>query len=108
MLRLILNLNGEKIYKNDPHIGLLHRGTEKLMESKIFLLSIPYFDRLDYVSTIIQENVYCLSLDKLLKNNYNNISNITRSIFDELTRILNHLLAISCHALDVGSMSTIF
>ena len=71
-------------------------------------MSLPYFDRLDYVSTIVQENVFCLSVDKLKKINYSSINLITRTIFDELTRILNHLLAIACHALDVGSMSTIF
>lgn len=108
VLRLLLNLENEKINFCDPHIGLLHRGTEKLMENKIYLLSLPHFDRLDYVSTIVQENVYCLALDKLRGSGKNSITTHTRTIFDELTRILNHLLAISCHALDVGSMSTIF
>jgi len=108
VLRLILNLENEKINLCDPHIGLLHRGTEKLLENKIYLLSLPHFDRLDYVSTIIQENVYCMSIDKLKKINYSTITLNTRTVFDELTRLLNHLLAVSCHALDVGSMSTIF
>lgn len=108
VLRLILNLNSEVINCCDPHIGLLHRGTEKLIENKMYLHAMPYFDRLDYVSTIVQENVYCTAVDKLKKINYNSYSLITRTIYDELTRILNHLLAISCHALDVGSMSTIF
>lgn len=109
VLRLILQLNGEIIEKADPHIGLLHRGTEKLIESKIYLHSIPYFDRLDYVSMMIQEHAYCLAIEKLLKNQFYNKNLLKmRTIYDELTRILNHLLAIACHALDVGSMSPIF
>lgn len=109
VLRLVLKLNNEVIDDCDPHIGLLHRGTEKLMENKIFIHSLPYFDRLDYVSTLLQEHSYCLAIDKLfLKKNYSSDLVITRTVFDELTRILNHLLAVSCHALDVGSMSPIF
>lgn len=109
VLRLMLQLNNEVIINNDTHIGLLHRGTEKLMESKIFLHSLPYFDRLDYVSMLIQEHAYCLAIEKLLKKNsfQSNFSKI-RTLYDELTRILNHMLAISCHALDVGSMSPLF
>lgn len=109
VLRLMLQLNNEIIINNDTHIGLLHRGTEKLMESKIFLHSIPYFDRLDYVSMLIQEHAYCLAIEKLLRKNsfQSNFSKI-RTLYDELTRILNHMLAISCHALDVGSMSPLF
>jgi len=105
---LVLQLNNEIIVNCDPHIGLLHRGTEKLIENKIFIHSLPYFDRLDYVSTIIQEHTYCLAIENLL--NYKNITKLSsiRVVFDELTRILNHLLAISCHSLDVGSMSPIF
>lgn len=109
VLRLILQLNGEVIEKTDSHIGLLHRGTEKLIESKNYLHSIPYFDRLDYVSMMIQEHAYCLAIEKLLKNQYYNKNLLKlRTIYDELTRILNHLLALACHALDVGSMSPIF
>lgn len=109
VLRLILQLNGEIIEKTDSHIGLLHRGTEKLIESKNYLHSIPYFDRLDYVSMMIQEHAYCLAIEKLLKNQYYNKNLLKlRTIYDELTRILNHLLALACHALDVGSMSPIF
>ena len=108
VLRLVLKLNGEVVKKCDPHIGLLHRGTEKLIENKTFLQSLPYFDRLDYVSTLAQENVYCMAIDKLCGLKKQAATLITRTVFDELTRILNHLLAISCHALDVGSMSTIF
>lgn len=108
VLRLVLNLDSEVINSCDPHIGLLHRGTEKLIENKIYIHATPYFDRLDYVSTIVQENVYCTAVDKLKRVKYNSIQLATRSMYDELTRILNHMLAISCHALDVGSMSTIF
>ena len=109
VLRLMLQLNNEVICTSDTHIGLLHRGTEKLMETKIYLHSLPYFDRLDYVSMLIQEHAYCLSIEKSLNKNFyqTNFSKI-RSLYDELTRILNHLLAISCHALDVGSMSPLF
>merc|ERR1711935_979533 len=109
VLRLMLQLNNELIVNNDTHIGLLHRGTEKLIESKLFLHSLPYFDRLDYVSMLIQEHAYCLAIEKSLNKNFyqTNFSKI-RSLYDELTRILNHLLAISCHALDVGSMSPLF
>lgn len=108
VLRLMLNLNNEVVKNCDPHIGLLHRGTEKLMENKIYIHSLPYFDRLDYVSTIVQENVYCIAIDKYFNLKNQSILNNTKIVFDELTRILNHLLAVSCHALDVGSMSTIF
>ena len=109
VLRLSLSLDGEIVKKTDVHIGLLHRGTEKLMESRPFDLSIPYFDRLDYVSMVVQEHAYCLAVEKL--SGFPNIDqkiNNTRTVFDELTRLLNHLLAISCHALDVGSMSPLF
>lgn len=109
VLRLILKLKNEIIDDCDIHIGLLHRGTEKLIENKIFIHSLPYFDRLDYVSTLLQEHAYCLAIDSLLKKkNYSSPLIITRCIYDELTRIFNHLLAVSCHALDVGSMSPIF
>lgn len=109
VLRLILQLNGEIVEKLDTHIGLLHRGTEKLLENKMFLQGLPYFDRLDYVSMMAQEHAYCLGIE-VLTNTSNHVDTInnTRTIFDELTRILNHLLAISCHALDVGSMSSVF
>lgn len=109
VLRLILQLSNEIIEKSDVHIGLLHRSTEKLIQSKHYEKSIPYFDRLDYVSMMTQEHAYCLTIEKLL--NVQNISkqtNLIRILFDELTRILNHMLAIACHALDIGSMSSIF
>jgi len=109
VLRLILKLNAEHIVNTDTHIGLLHRGSEKLMESKMYIHSLPYFDRFDYVSMMVQEHAYCLAIEKLLSKNYNTQNfNLVRTLFDELTRILNHLLAIACHALDVGSMSPIF
>ncbi len=109
VLRLVLQLEGEVIQRLDPHIGLLHRGTEKLVETKYFEKSIPYFDRLDYVSMMSQEHVYCLSIEKLLNQNLISTQvNYIRILFDELTRVLNHLLAIACHALDIGSMSSIF
>jgi len=109
VLRLILNMDGEIIKSSDVHIGLLHRGTEKLIETKTYLLSLPYFDRLDYVSMMVQEHAFCLSVEKLKKfPNINQKVLHVRTIFDELTRILNHLLAVSCHALDVGSMSPLF
>lgn len=109
VLRLILQLNGEVIEKADPHIGLLHRGTEKLMEDKIYLHSLPYFDRFDYVSMLCQEHAYCLAIESLMgKTNYSSTFVQVRTLYDEITRILNHLLAIACHALDVGSMSPIF
>jgi NADH:ubiquinone oxidoreductase subunit D len=109
VLRLITQLNGEIIEKVDPHIGLLHRGTEKLMEDKIYLQSLPYFDRFDYVSMLCQEHAYCLAIESLLgTTNYNATFVKIRTLYDEITRILNHMLAIACHALDVGSMSPIF
>ncbi len=109
VLRLILQLNGEIIERADVHIGLLHRGTEKLMEDKIYLHSLPYFDRFDYVSMLVQEHAYCLAIEALLNTtNYSANYVLVRTLFDELTRILNHMLAIACHALDIGSMSSIF
>ena len=109
VLRLILQLSGEIIQRTDIHIGLLHRGTESLAESKHILKSIPYFDRLDYVSMMSQEHALCLGVEKLLNFTSTTLNTVyIRILFDELTRVLNHLLAISCHALDIGSMSSIF
>jgi NADH:ubiquinone oxidoreductase subunit D len=109
VLRLIVQLNGEIVEKIDPHVGLLHRGTEKLMEDKIYLHSLPYFDRFDYVSMLVQEHAYCLAIESLLGTiNYSATFVQIRTLYDEITRILNHLLAVACHALDVGSMSPIF
>jgi NADH dehydrogenase (ubiquinone) Fe-S protein 2 len=108
VLRLILELNGEVVKKADPHIGLLHRGTEKLIEYKNYLQALPYFDRLDYVSMMSQEHAYVLAIEKLLNVNIPLRAKYIRVLFSEITRILNHLLAISCHALDVGAMTPFF
>lgn len=105
VLRLILELDGEIIQKADPHIGLLHRGTEKLIENKNFLQSLPYFDRLDYVSMMAQEHAFSLAVERLLKIEIPLRAQYIRVIFCEITRLLNHLLAITCHALDVGAMT---
>jgi NADH dehydrogenase I D subunit len=105
VLRLILELLGEVIVKADPHIGLLHRGTEKLIESKTFLQALPYFDRLDYVSMMTQEHAYSLAVETLLNCKISLRAQYIRTLFSEITRILNHLLAVVCHAIDVGAMT---
>jgi NADH-quinone oxidoreductase subunit D len=105
VLRLILELEGEVVKRADPHIGLLHRGTEKLIENKTYLQGLPYFDRLDYVSMMAQEHAYSLAIEKLLKIEIPLRAQYIRVIFCEITRILNHLLAVTCHALDVGAMT---
>ena len=105
VLRLVLELNGEIVERADPHIGLLHRGTEKLIEYKNYVQSIPYFDRLDYVSMMAQEHSYCLAIEKLFNCQIPKRSQYIRVLFAELTRILNHLLAVGCHAMDVGAMT---
>jgi len=105
VLRLILELDGEVVKKADAHIGLLHRGTEKLIEYKNYLQALPYFDRLDYVSMMAQEHTYSLAVEKLANINVPRRGQIIRVIFLEITRILNHLLAVGCHSMDVGAMS---
>jgi len=105
VLRILLELKGEIIKKIDPHIGLLHRGTEKLLENKTYIQGLPYFDRLDYVSMMIQEHAYCLVLEKIQGVKIPLRSKIIRVIFSELTRLLNHLLSLTTHALDVGAMT---
>ena len=105
VLRLVLELSGETVLKADPHIGLLHRGTEKLIEYKTYLQALPYFDRLDYVSMIAQEHAFCLAIERLLDVNIPIRAKFIRIMFSEITRILNHLLAITTHALDVGAMT---
>ena len=105
VLRLILELNGEVINRADPHIGLLHRGTEKLIEYKTYLQALPYFDRLDYVSMMAQEHAYSMAIEKLLKIDIPFRAKVIRVIFSEITRILNHILGITTHALDVGAMT---
>src|ERR1700733_12376609 len=103
VLRLILELDGELVRKADPHIGLLHRGTEKLIEYKTYLQALPYFDRLDYVSMMAQEHAYSLAVENLLDCKIPFRAKIIRILFCEITRILNHLLALTTHALDVGA-----
>lgn len=105
VLRLVLELNGEIVEKADPHIGLLHRGTEKLIEYKNYNQALPYFDRLDYVSMMAQEHAYSLAVEKLLKCDIPIRAKWIRVIFSEITRILNHLLAVTCHAMDVGALT---
>jgi len=108
VLRLILELDGEVVKRADPHIGLLHRGTEKLIEHKTYIQALPYFDRLDYVSMMSQEHTYSLAVEKILNVKIPRRAQIIRVLFAEITRILNHLLAVGCHAMDVGAMTPFF
>ena len=105
VLRLLLELKGETVIRANPHIGLLHRGTEKLIEYNSYLKALPYFDRLDYVSMLAQEHSYCLAIEQLANCKIPERAKYIRVIFAEITRILNHLLAIGCHAMDVGAMT---
>jgi len=105
VLRLVLELKGEIVERADPHIGLLHRGTEKLIEYKNYLQALPYFDRLDYVSMMAQEHTFCLAVEKLINLKVPLRGQYIRVLFAEITRILNHLLAVGCHAMDVGAMT---
>lgn len=105
VLRLILTLKGEVVFKADSHIGLLHRGTEKLIEFKTYLQALPYFDRLDYVSMAVQEHAYSLTVEKLLQLRVPRRAQFIRVLFCEITRILNHLMSITTHALDVGALT---
>ena len=105
VLRLVLELDGEVVVGVDPHIGLLHRGTEKLIEQKNYLQALPYFDRLDYVSMMAQEHTYSMVVEELLHINVPLRAKFIRVIFSEITRILNHLLAVTTHALDVGALT---
>jgi NADH dehydrogenase (ubiquinone) Fe-S protein 2 len=105
VLRLVTEMNGEVIERVDPHIGLLHRGTEKLLEYKTYIQGLPYFDRLDYVSMMAQEHAYSMAIEKLMNCQVPLRAQHIRVIFLELTRILNHLLALTCHALDVGAFT---
>lgn len=105
VLRLVLELDGEVVQRADPHIGLLHRGTEKLAESKTFIQSLPYMDRLDYVSMMCNEHAYCLAIEKLTGVDVPLRAQYIRVMFSEITRILNHLLWIGAHALDIGAMT---
>jgi len=105
VLRLVLELDGEVVQRADPHIGLLHRATEKLAETRTWVQSVPYMDRLDYVSMMCNEHAYCLATEKLLDVEVPIRGKYIRTMFDEVTRLLNHLLWIGCHALDVGAMT---
>jgi len=105
VLRLILELDAEIVKRADPHIGLLHRGTEKLIEYKTYLQALPYFDRLDYVSMMAQEHTYSLAVEKIGNIKIPRRAKVLRVIFAEITRLLNHLLAVGCHAMDVGAMT---
>jgi NADH-quinone oxidoreductase subunit D len=105
VLRLVLEMDGEVVERADPHIGLLHRGTEKLIEYKTYIQALPYFDRLDYVSPMVQEHCYSMAVEKLLGCEVPLRAKYLRVIFDELTRILNHTLNVTTQALDVGAMT---
>ena len=105
VLRLILELDGEVVEKADPHIGLLHRGTEKLIENKTYIQAIPYFDRLDYVAPMNQEHAFALAIEKILKIEVPFRAQYIRVIFCEIGRILSHILNVTTHALDVGALT---
>ena len=105
VLRMVLEMDGEIIERVDPHIGLLHRGTEKLIENKTYLQAVPYFDRLDYVSPMCQEHAFALAVEKLLNIKVPIRASYIRVLFSEITRILNHLLALPAMAMDVGAMT---
>ncbi|KAJ5149560.1 NAD(P)H-quinone oxidoreductase subunit D/H [Penicillium atrosanguineum] len=105
VLRLILELNGEEIVRADPHVGLLHRGTEKLIEYKTYMQALPYFDRLDYVSMMTNEQCFALAVEKLLNVEIPDRAKWIRTLFGEMTRILNHLMSILSHAMDVGALT---
>jgi len=108
VLRLVLELEGETVIRADPHIGLLHRGTEKLIEYKTYTQALPYFDRLDYVSMMCNEQCYSLAVEKLLNIDIPPRAKYIRTLFAEITRILNHLMAVGTHALDIGALTPFF
>jgi NADH dehydrogenase (ubiquinone) Fe-S protein 2 len=105
VLRLILELSGEEIVRADPHVGLLHRGTEKLIEYKTYIQALPYFDRLDYVSMMTNEQCFSLAVEKLLNIEIPERAKYIRTMFGEITRILNHLMSVLSHAMDVGALT---
>jgi NADH-quinone oxidoreductase subunit D len=105
VLRLILEMDGEVVERADPHIGLLHRGTEKLIEYKTYLQAVPYFDRLDYVSPMSEEHPFVLAVEKLLGIEAPERARWIRTLFSEITRVLNHLLNVTTYALDVGAIT---
>lgn len=108
VLRMVLELDGETVMRADPHIGLLHRGTEKLIEYKTYTQALPYFDRLDYVSMMCNEQCYSLAVEKLLNIEIPLRAKYIRTLFGEITRLLNHIMAIGTHALDVGAITPFF
>ena len=105
VLRLVLELDGEIVERCDPHIGLLHRGTEKLMESRTYLQNLPYFDRLDYVAPMNQEHAWCLAIEKLTGTEIPKRASLIRVLFSEIGRVLNHLLNVTTQAMDVGALT---
>ncbi|HEY2660733.1 MAG TPA: NADH-quinone oxidoreductase subunit D [Caulobacteraceae bacterium] len=105
VLRLVLELDGEIVERVDPHIGLLHRGTEKLMEARTYLQNIPYFDRLDYVAPMNQEHAFCLAIEKLVQVEIPVRAQLIRVLFCEIGRILNHLMNVTTQAMDVGALT---
>ncbi|MCZ8080909.1 MAG: NADH-quinone oxidoreductase subunit D [Fuscovulum sp.] len=105
VLRLVLELDGEIVERCDPHIGLLHRGTEKLMESRTYLQNLPYFDRLDYVAPMNQEHAWCLAIEKLTGTKVPRRASLIRVLFSEIGRVLNHLLNVTTQAMDVGALT---
>src|SRR5450631_3229127 len=105
VLRMVLELDGEVIERVDPHIGLLHRGTEKLMEARTYLQNIPYFDRLDYVCPMNQEHAFCLAIEKLTGVEVPRRGSLIRVLYCEIGRILNHLLNVTTQAMDVGALT---
>ena len=105
VLRLVLELDGEIVERCDPHIGLLHRGTEKLMESRTYLQNLPYFDRLDYVAPMNQEHAWCLAIERLTNTEIPKRASLIRVLFSEIGRVLNHLLNVTTQAMDVGALT---
>ncbi|MBU9696448.1 NADH-quinone oxidoreductase subunit D [Rhodobacteraceae bacterium HSP-20] len=105
VLRLVLELDGEIVERCDPHIGLLHRGTEKLMESRTYLQNLPYFDRLDYVAPMNQEHAWCLAIERLTGTKVPRRAQLIRVLFSEIGRVLNHLLNVTTQAMDVGALT---
>ncbi|MGP3696172.1 NADH-quinone oxidoreductase subunit D [Rhodobacter sp. NSM] len=105
VLRLVLELDGEVVERCDPHIGLLHRGTEKLMETRTYLQNLPYFDRLDYVAPMNQEHAWCLAIEKLTGVEIPRRASLIRVLFSEIGRVLNHLLNVTTQAMDVGALT---
>ncbi|MCB1417751.1 MAG: NADH-quinone oxidoreductase subunit D, partial [Notoacmeibacter sp.] len=105
VLRLVLELDGEVVERADPHIGLLHRGTEKLMENKTYLQAVPYLDRLDYAAPMNQEHAFCLAVERLLGVTVPKRGQLIRVLYCEIGRIMNHIINITTQALDIGALT---